>query len=469
MHDTKKIYSKIFLLAIIFGALFWGWSKYHKNFELPDKIPFAFTEPRALSFPENICNIADFGAIPDGETKNTESFRKAIETCAEKGGGKVFVPEGQWLTGAIHLKSNINLNLHDKAEIIFSDNPDDYLPVVFTRFEGMELYNYSAFIYAKDAQNIAITGKGTLNGQDQFWQSWKTGEKKSIEKLADMIKKDTPSEERIFGFQDSGLRPSFIEFVNCQNIWLENFFITSSPRWTIHPIYCENILMDNLRVETLGFNSDGIVIDSSKNVLIENCTLKTGDDTIAIKSGLEKDGWRVNRPSENIVIRNTKIEEGHSGIAIGSEMSGGVRNVFLYNLYLDGIDQGIRAKSTKSRGGYVENVWAKNISINIATNSAFQIDSTYPASAIKSNNKKAPIMRNFFVENLSVGNVKRAIVIEGLKNEPISDISFFNIRAKSQKSNLLKDCKNINFKKSSFEGPDKDALFETKNCEYTLD
>lgn len=442
-----------------------AWEKFKQS----DEIPFPFDEPKALTFPENICNIVDFGAVPDGETKNTESFKKAIEACAQKGGGKVYVPEGRWLTGAIHLKSNINLNLDEKAEILFSYNPDDYLPVVFTRFEGVELYNYSPFIYAKDAKNIAITGKGMLNGQGQSWQGWKNGEKKSIEKLDKLAEKNIPPEERIFGYRDSGLRPSFIEFVNCQNIQLTDFLITFSPRWTIHPIYCENILIDNLRVDTIGFNSDGIAIDSCKNVLIQNSSLKSSDDVISIKSGLEEDGWRINKPSENIVIRNNTTLDGHSGIAIGSEMSGGVRNVFLHNLRFINIDQAIRTKSTKSRGGYVENIWAKDITIYTAENAAIQLDATYTASAITSDNAKAPLIRNFYFDNIEVQNTQYPVRIDGLKNEPISHIFFSDLRSHAEKGTYLRNCKDISFENSTTEGLQKETPFDAKNCPYTTD
>lgn len=224
----------IFIIILIVGLA--GWKIYSLKkqeglfWKNTGQVPFAFSNPQKPVFPDNVCDISDYGAVSGGTVSNTQAFQKAISDCAKKGGGKVYVPAGVWLTGAIRLESNIDLNLDDNAEILFSKNPDDYLPVVFTRFEGVELYNYSSFIYAKDAQNIAITGKGTLNGQGQSWQGWKNGEKNSIEKLDKMAQKNIPPEERVFGFQESGLRPSFIELVNCQNILLEDFLITFSPR-----------------------------------------------------------------------------------------------------------------------------------------------------------------------------------------------------------------------------------------------
>lgn len=467
MRKKSLILIGITTLALILGLRFWHVFR-EKDLSVPDSPPFAFVEPQPLTFPNNTCDISDYGAIPDGTTKNTESFQKAIADCSSKGGGKVFVPAGAWLTGAIHLKSNINLNLAENATVLFSNDPNDYLPTVFTRVEGTELYNYSSFIYAIDAENIAITGKGMLNGQGQSWQGWKTGEKDALQNLSQMAKNGTPAKERIFGFSDHGIRPSFVELVNCKDVWLEDFIITFSPRWTIHPIYCHNVWMKNLHVDTIGFNSDGIVIDSSSNILIEDSSMKSGDDTISIKSGLEDDGWRVNKPSENIVIRNSKIIGGHSGIAIGSEMSGGVKNIFLYNLEMADIDQGIRAKSTDSRGGFIANIWAKNIAIDTATNSAFQIDSTYPGSSIKSENEAIPTMQGFHVENMTVDETAYAIKIDGLKDGLISDVSLTNIKAGAKKGSYLHNCNDIHLENFSVTTTAKKP-FDVKNCQYSQD
>lgn len=429
------------------------------------QVPFAFPELNDLTFPQNICNIADYGAVSDGKTKNTEAFRRAIEDCGQKGGGRVIVPGGTWLTGAIHLRSNINLNLDKDAEIVFSENPEDYLPVVFTRIEGLELYNYSPFIYANGAQNVAITGQGKLNGQGQFWQSWKKGEKSALEKLDRMIKKDVPVGERIFGNSEAALRPSFVQFVNCQNVRLEDYSIIKSPRWTIHLIYSENVRIGNINIDTDGYNSDGIVIDSSKNVLVENSVLATGDDTIAIKSGLYEDGWRVNRPSENIIIRDSRINDGHSAIAIGSEMSGGVRNVFLYNLKLFGIDQGIRAKATKSRGGYIENVWVRDITMGDVTNTALKFDLTYPASTLKSTRNKAPVFQNFYIDGVSVGKTKYAVELDGLKTSLISNVNIANVKATAEKGISVEYSRDVTFDKIKIDGVLEGPIFNVKDSQ----
>ena len=464
MLKTRPELKYFYLIGIIISliVIFVFFHKKEFSTDLTND-PFTLESIPPFDFSINTCPINNYGAVGDGKTLNTSSFQKAIEECAKKGGGRVIIPAGNWLTGAINLQSNIELHLENNSRIIFSSNPSDYLPVVFTRLEGIELYNFSSLIYAKDAENIKITGNGTLDGNGQDWMSWKNGEKKGLKKLSNFARENVPPEQRIFGYTESGLRPSFIQLVRCKNITLTDFLITNSPRWTIHPIYSEQIVMQNLRVETDGFNTDGIIIDSSKNVLIENSTLKTGDDTIAIKSGLDQDGWRVNIPSENIIIRNSTILGGHSAIAIGSEMSGNIKNVYLQNLKFDGIDQGIRVKSLAGRGGIVENIWAKNIQIGSATNVAVKFDLTYDASTIKPNTKKIPTFRNFYIENLSVSDTNLAIQLDGLTDSKISNVHFKNIIATAREGADIKNSKNIDFENIDFSKIEKQPVFKIEN------
>ncbi|MFA6383030.1 MAG: glycoside hydrolase family 28 protein [Parcubacteria group bacterium] len=465
MGKIAKYLVAVLLLLIFISAAIFLLHKSKKNQLAGKAIPFVLSEMQNFDFPPNVCNISDYGAISDGITSNTEAIKKSIQDCVQKGGGKVVIPAGKWLTGAIHLASNIDLDLDKDAEIIFSANPKDYLPAVFTRIEGIELYNYSPFIYANGAENVAITGRGKLNGQGQLWQTWKKGEKPALEKLNKMVKDNLPVEKRIFGTSEDALRPSFVQFVNCKNVRLEGYSITNSPRWTIHLIYSENVVLRNLDVDTLGFNSDGVVIDSSKNILVENSRLLSSDDTISIKSGLNEDGWRVNRPSENIVIRNCAIEGGHSAIAIGSEMSGGVRNVLLENLRLNGVDQGIRAKSVKNRGGFVENVWAKNITMGDVTNTALKLDLTYPASTLNSEGGKAPVFKNFYFDGISVGKTKYAVELEGLESSLISNVNISNLTATAEKGISVKYSQDVNFDQMEIEGVKKPPIFSVSNSQ----
>ena len=459
----------IVLLAVgIIGAYLIRASKTPRK---PIAIPFSFTEMQPLSFLPNTCAIKDYGAIGDGATLDTKAFQAAIDDCAQKGGGTVEVSSGTFLTGAIRLKSNIDLHLADGSRVLFSANPDDYLPAVFTRWEGIELYNYSPLIYGQNIQNVAITGKGTLDGQGQIWLPWKDRATEAAQHLYDMARNGVPVEQRIFATQNDALRPSFIEFINAQNVRLENFSITNSPMWTIHPLYSENVLMRDLHISTTGENTDGIVIDSSKNVLVEDSELSTGDDAISIKSGLDQDGLRVGRPSENIVIRDSIIDDGHSGVAIGSEMSGGVRDVLLQNLKINNVDQGIRIKSALGRGGVVENIWADEINvigtksgIGSAENSAFQIDLGYDAATTVSSNNDIPVLHNFYITGLRVGQAQYIVFIKGLKESVLKNISFTDTQGASKLGVHLENCDKVSFSQTSISAEKNSKLFKIKNC-----
>ena len=272
----------------------------------------------------------------------------------------MFVPAGRWVTGPIHLASNIHLHLAEGAELLFSQDFADYLPVVFSRWEGLELMNYSPLVYAKDCENVAITGKGKLDGRGQAWWPWKKTQKDAAKRLYDMASAGTPPEKRVFG-TPGDLRPSFIQTVGCKNVLVEGVTISSGPMWTIHPVYSENVIVRRVTVLTDGPNNDGLNPDSSKNVLVEDSFFSTGDDCVVIKSGLNEDGWRVGRPSENIVVRRLRGQRGHGGVVIGSEMSGGVRNVFVNDCEFVGTDRGLRIKSMRGRGGVIENMYYQNV------------------------------------------------------------------------------------------------------------
>lgn len=442
--QKKKLF--IFLAAIIlliFLGLF-----FRKNSNIvsfPQNPPFDMPAFNDLKIPDKVCNIKDFGAIADEKTLNTKAFENAISECANAGGGRVIVPGGNWLTGAIHLKSNIDLHLEENAVILFSKNPEDYLPVVFTRFEGIELMNYSPFIYANDCENISISGKGALDGQGEIWLEWKAIQKGDAQRLYAMANQGVPVEERIFAKKGDALRPSFVEFVNCKNIRLLDFTLKNSPMWSIHPLYSENVFIRGIKIITTGHNTDGIVIDSSKYVLVENADLETGDDSISIKSGVDKDGWRVNRPSENIVIKNSIMKKGHSSITVGSEMSGGVRNVYIQNCSFEGAGQGVRVKSMLGRGGFVENIWARNIQMTDIENAALQFDAAYDSSTNLPATIALPKIKNIFIDNISAtGNPPKYLVkIDGFPEQPIENIVLSNIKSSSEKGIVISDTKKI--------------------------
>lgn len=434
------LFAALFLIGIIF------WYSKNTNLKESSKIPFEFSKPEEPRFPDRVCDISDYGAIGDGATDSTKSFSASISDCAKSGGGTVTVPAGKWLTGAIHLASNINLHLEKDAEIVFSANPDDYLPVVFTRFEGMELMNYSPFIYASNCENVAITGEGKLNGQGSAWQEWNERQETTVNELYLMAEQEVPVEKRIFGTKKASLRPSFVQFLNCKNILLSGITIIDGPFWTIHPVYSENITIDGISIRSFGHNSDGIDIDSSKNALIKNSKIETGDDGIAIKSGLDKDGWRVNKPSENIVIQDCLIRQGHSGISIGSEMSGGVRNVLIQNSEFDDTDYGIRLKTMRGRGGFIENIWSRNITMHDIEKEAIRVDMTYPAYTIFPATTTIPRVRNIYFSDIQGDDIDQAIIIEGLQEQPAENIHFSNLSIHSKRGIIIDMVKQFGFK-----------------------
>ena len=289
--------------------------------------PFKMPKLKRPVFKNQTFNISDYGAKPDGTTKNTGAFKKAIDACSAAAGGKVLVPKGKWFTGPIHLKSNVNLHFEEGAELHFSDDPDDYLPVVFTRWAGFELMNYSPLIYARDCENIAITGPGKLYGHGKAWWGWKGRDDKVARIIYEtQVLKNVPPEKRIHGTPESALRPQFFNPVNCKNVLFEGFTVAApGPFWTFDILYCENVIVRGLRLHTVGGpNTDGININSTRNALVEYCHINAGDDCVALKSGINEDGWRVGRPTENVVIRHIKGLRSHGGIVIGSDMSGDV-------------------------------------------------------------------------------------------------------------------------------------------------
>lgn len=285
---------------------------------------------------DTVFNVVEFGAIPDGKTMCTEAFAAAVKAAREAGGGAVYVPAGVFLSGPIHLESDITLYLDAGSRILFSQNPEDY-PLVDSRWEGENREVYSPLIYGKGLENVAVIGRGVLDGQGEPW--WKWHREKSL----------------------AYPRPRFICFENSNNVLIEGIKLINSPAWTINPINCENLTIDKVTITNPADspNTDGINPESCKNVHISNCHIDVGDDCIAIKSGIEKCKDKI--PCENITITNCTMVHGHGGVVIGSEMSGGVRNVVISNCIFEGTDRGIRLKSRRGRGGVIEDIRVDNI------------------------------------------------------------------------------------------------------------
>ena len=424
---------------------------------------------KPLEFPKTTFNILDFGAVADGETINTLAINSAIDSCSIIGGGKVIIPSGSFVTGSIVLKSNVNLHLEEGANVLFSTNPDDYLPMVHTSFEGVEIMNYSPLIRAYKQKNIAVTGKGTFNGQasNTNWWPWagkdiygyKEGEPKqhdsiNLPRLRLMNENNTPLSERTFG-KGHQLRPSFFEPLECENVLLQGVTITNTPFWIIHPLKCDYIRVDGVTVNSHGPNNDGCDPEYSKNIHITNCTFNTGDDCIAIKSGRNDEGRRVNMPSENIVVENCNMKDGHGGVVIGSEISAGVRNVFIRNCIMDSpnLDRAIRIKTNTLRGGFVENVYAKNLKVGQVKEALLRINTYY---SIYGNQEGhfIPSIKNIHLEDIQVENSgKYGLLIKGREQKPIENVTLTNVTIKGAKEPLsIENSEPIVFKNTTING-----------------
>ncbi len=383
--------------------------------------------------PDRDFNITRFGAVPGGTQDCTEAIAKAIAACSSAGGGRVLVPDGVFLTGAVHLKSNVNLHLAKEATIRFSRDPKHYLPLVFTRWEGTECMHYSPFLYAFEQTNIAITGSGTLDGQagcENWWPwkgktdcGWKKGDpsqQTARDALMAAGDQDVPVSERIYG-EGSYLRPQFIQPYRCTNVLIEGVTITNSPMWEINPVLCRNVTIRNVSIVSHGPNNDGCDPESCTGVLIKGCTFDTGDDCIAIKAGRNRDGRRVGAACENLVIQGCTMKDGHGGVTIGSEVSGNVRNVFVEDCHMDSphLDRALRIKTNSHRGGVVENVVFRNVTVGQVADAIVQVDFFYEEGL---GGPFQPVVRNIAVQDVTCKSSKYALYLRGYPSAPIRDV-----------------------------------------------
>lgn len=357
----------IFLLGAVilsYQAVAQKVSKVHLKF-VKVEAPFPMDSVRMCIFPDQDFPITQYGAKKGSILFNIRAFAKAIEACHRAGGGRVIVPSGEWKTGPIHLKSNVNLYLEEGAIIRFSDNPDDYLPAVMTSWEGLECYNYSPLIYAFECENIGISGKGILSPVMDTWRIWFKRPKAHLDALKQLYAMGSTGvhvEQRQMAKGENNLRPHLIHFNRCRNILLEDFHIRQSPFWTIHLYMCNSGLVRRLDVQAHGHNNDGIDLEMSRNFLIENCRFDQGDDAVVIKAGRNQDAWRLHTPCENIVIRNCDILNGHTLLGIGSEISGGIRNIYMTDCNAPRkVHRLLFLKTNHRRGGFIENIYIENI------------------------------------------------------------------------------------------------------------
>ena len=477
----KLLLTLVAALAVSLGAQ--ADNPYKKYTE---KLPFSMPEVKAPVIPDYQVKLTDFGGVGDGITLNTEAFAKAIDALSKKGGGKLVVPQGVWHTGPIVLKSNIELHLKSGAVILFAADESLY-PIIETSFEGLDTRRLQSPIYAKGATNIAITGNGVIDGNGQYWRPVKKGKVtashwKSLLAIpgSQELKKDywVPSAGYAKGEQGANmnvpnaqteeewnaikrfLRPVMISLVQCKNVMLKGLIFQNSPAWNLHPLMCENVIIDKVLVRNPSYaqNGDALDLESCKNALIINSRFDAGDDGICIKSGKDADGRRRGIPCENVVVDGCTVFAGHGGFVVGSEMSGGVKNIMVENCQFLGTDVGLRFKSTRGRGGIVENIYINKVSMTDIKTDAITFNMYYGGKSVAEMladgdnpdnttkmpvTEETPIFRNIHITDCVCNGAGRAMEFNGLPEMPIDGITLQNLTILAKKDAVFTNCVNI--------------------------
>ncbi len=478
----KKIVSTLFALVILTTTISLNAQTASKPYSFANLPKIAKT-----SFKADTLNILKYGAVSDGLTLNTKSINNAIIACNKRGGGVVLIPKGLWLSGPIELKSNVNLHLQENAILQFTKDFSQY-PLVASNWEGLPQMRNQSPLWATNQQNIAITGKGIIDGAGDAWRMVKkdkltenqwsklvasggvvSEDKKTwhpTEKFFNASKMKNPGEitpDKTPEFYNSikdFLRPNLVVLTSCKRILLEGVTFQNSAAWNIHPLMCEDLTVRNIYAKNPWYaqNGDGIDLESCKNVLIEGSTFDVGDDGICIKSGRDAAGRKRGKPTENVIIRNSTVYHAHGGFVIGSEMSGGARNIFVYDCSFIGTDIGLRFKTTRGRGGVVEKIFIKNINMIGIVGEAILFDMYYAAVdpiALKGDKRDAPkvvilpvteetpIFRDFHINNVACDGASKAVFIRGLPELSISNITLENLSIKAKEGIDIQEAKNI--------------------------
>ncbi len=441
------------------------------------------------SFNADTLNIKNYGAVADGITLNTKSINTAIANCSAKGGGVVLIPGGLWLTGPIVLKSNVNLHIDRAALVQFTEDKSQY-PLVEGNYEGHAAVRNQSPVSGNDLENIAITGEGIIDGSGETWRAigkdrLTDAEWKQLVASGGVISangrtwypsdgyakgnniKDVSTLQPGKALSDYApykdfFRPNMVVLTNCKKILLKGTTFQNSPNWCLHTLLCENLTLNDIHVRNPwnAQNGDAIDIESCRNVLIENSTFDAGDDGLCIKSGRDEEGRKRGRPTENVVIRNNIVYRAHGGFVIGSEMSGGARNIFVTDCTFIGTDIGLRFKTTRGRGGIVENIYIKNISMKNIVHEAILFDMYYFANVTSTLGQKAdfppvtaatPQFRNFYVSNVVCNGAEKAIFVRGLPEMSIKNIYMENMVLKTNKGAELIEANNITLKNITLE------------------
>lgn len=419
----KKLFLALAASLLVTGATAQdaetAWNKLYPQVEKNIKAP---------TFKNKDYNIKDFGAVAGNAAKlNHDAINKAIDECSAKGGGRVVVPAGVWHTGGIRLKSNVNLHVAEGATLLFSTDPK-YYPIVLTRWEGVDCYNLQPLVYAYGEKNVGITGKGIIDGgasKADWWAKcgsprygWQEGmisQRTGRPKLLQWSEDKVPVEQRRMNEED-GMRPQLINLYKCENVLIEDVTLLRSPFWVIHPLMCNNLTVRGVHIDNDGPNGDGCDPESCTNVLIENCFFNTGDDCIAIKSGRNNDARLWNMPSKNIIVRNCKMLNGHGGVVIGSEIGGGYSTLFVENCEMDSpnLDRVIRIKTNNCRGGVIENVFVRNVTVGQCAESVLKINLVYEPRE-KCDRSFPPVVRNINLDNVTCQKSKYGVMITAME------------------------------------------------------
>lgn len=394
--------------------------------------------------------ITDFGAAPDGVTDNGPFIKQAIMAAKAAGGGRVVVPAGEFATGPVHLESHVDLHLMDGARLAFIPDPALYLPPVFTRWEGVELMGYSPLIYAYGKTDVAITGDGVIDGgaSDDKWWPW-SGKWPDVphtqaparQKLFQDAEAGVPPEQRVYA-DGAYLRPPCVQFYKCDRVLIDGVTIRNSPCWCTNPVLCRSVTVRNMTADSAGPNSDGCNPESCEDVLIEGCLFNTGDDCIAIKSGRNADGRRLHTPSRNIVIADCQMKDGHGGVVMGSELSGGVENIFVENCRMDSphLERGVRIKTNAQRGGFVRNVNVRNIDIGFVSE-MLVINFFYEEG---DDGPYEPDVRNIVLEAVTCRETARVLNIQGFEHAKIRNVDLHQIDIGSmQDKSIIRNIENL--------------------------
>jgi polygalacturonase len=470
----------------VFAILVFAFSFLATNAQFKGKLPTVL----APKFKKDTVSIAKLGAVPDGLTLNTKVINNAIESIHKKGGGVVLVPAGLWLTGPVVLKSNVNLHLAVGSTLLFSSDFDQY-PLIKANWEGLPQMRNQSPVSATDATNIAITGKGIIDGNGDAWRNVKKDKltesqwKKLVGSggvLSDDKKTWYPSDKSLRGakMQNPGalnpekdaafyesikdfLRPNLLLLTNCKYILLEGVTFQNSPAWCLHPLMSEHLTVRNITVKNPWYaqNGDGIDVESCKNVLIENSIFDVGDDALCMKSGRDAEGRKRAMPTENVIIRGCTVYASHGGFVIGSEMSGGARNIYVSNCTFIGADIGLRFKTTRGRGGIVENIFIRDIYMKDIPGDAILFDMYYaardpvpltgekrelPKVEFKQVDETTPQFRNFHISNVYCNGAEKAIFIRGLPEMHVKDIVLENMVLQANKGIDVQEATGITFK-----------------------